>query len=261
MHRHQFLELFLGAGAMLASPWGCAASAVNAAPAGGAAPGPIGGICFDLFTLFDPRGVERAASALVGARASELCETWRARQFQYSWLRSAAGQYRDFRAITRDALDYALFARGVSLSEPAREDLVEAHSRLEPWPDTRDALLAWRCQGLALAPLANYSPPMIARLLANAGLESLFDAQLSTHAVQSFKPDPRAYALGEAAFGLPRSRIAFAAFGGWDAAGAKWFGYRTFWVNRLGVAPEALQPGFDATGPTFHELARFVAES
>ena len=259
MHRHQFLELLLGASALSATPWGCAASAANPAPAPRTAPGKIGGICFDLFTLFDPRGVERAASAFFGERAGELCETWRARQFQYSWLRGAAGQYRDFRAITRDALDYALAARALSLPEQAREALVDAHSRLDPWPDTRDALSAWKRQGLALAPLANYSPPMIARLLENAGLESFFDAQLSTHAVQSFKPDPRAYALGEAAFGLPRTRIAFAAFGGWDAAGAKWFGYRTFWVNRLGVVPEALQPGPDATGPSLVELARFVA--
>ena len=31
--------------------------------------------------------------------------------------------------------------------------------------------------------------------------------------------------------GLRRDEIAFAAFGGWDAAGAKSFGYPTFWGN------------------------------
>lgn len=39
---------------------------------------------------------------------------------------------------------------------------------------------------------------------------------------------------------LPKEAIGFAAFGGWDAAGATWFGYRTGWVNRLGVPPERL---------------------
>jgi len=34
------------------------------------------------------------------------------------------------------------------------------------------------------------------------------------------KPDARAYQMAETAFKLPRERILFAAFGGWDAAGA-----------------------------------------
>jgi 2-haloacid dehalogenase len=44
---------------------------------------------------------------------------------------------------------------------------------------------------------------------------------------------------------LPKQEILFAAFGGWDAAGAKAFGYPTVWVNRsnqpaeeLGVRPD-----------------------
>jgi len=57
---------------------------------------------------------------------------------------------------------------------------------------------------------------------------------------------------------LAREEIAFAAFGGWDAAGAKWFGFPTFWVNRLGVPQEQLVDP-DGTGPTLAELAEFVA--
>jgi 2-haloacid dehalogenase len=61
--------------------------------------------------------------------------------------------------------------------------------------------------------------------------------------------------LGVSLFGLPREEIGFAAFGGWDAAGAAWFGYPTFWVNRLGLPVEELAPGPEATGPTLRELA------
>jgi len=71
--------------------------------------------------------------------------------------------------------------------------------------------------------------------------------------------DPRAYALGVSRLGLAREQIAFAAFGGWDAAGARWFGYPTFWVNRLGVPAEQLGPGPDGSGPTLAELDRFVS--
>jgi FMN phosphatase YigB (HAD superfamily) len=58
--------------------------------------------------------------------------------------------------------------------------------------------------------------------------------------VRAYKPDPRAYQIAIEAFGLARADIVFAAFGGWDAAGAKSFGYRTFWCNRLKLPTEQL---------------------
>lgn len=264
MRRRDFTSWLLGAGV---SGTGLAC-APPLAPPSVARPGPradrlreVRGICFDLFTLFDPRGVIAAAREELSEGAEELCEAWRARQFQYSWLRAAAGQYRDFRAVTREALDYATRTRDITLSEAASESLVDAYSRLEPWPDTRAALLAWKQAGLRLAPLANYSPRMLAALLDNAGLSELFHAKISTDAAKTFKPDPRAYALGMPALGLEREEIVFAAFGGWDAAGAKWFGYPTFWVNRLDVPAEVLSPGPDATGPSLSELAAFVDQA
>jgi len=216
-------------------------------------------ICFDLFTLFDPRSVVRAVRSVVGDGADELCEAWRARQFQYAFLRAAGGQYADFRQVTDDALVFAAKARGLVLSAAERRQLVGAYSELEPWPDTRTRLAAFKGAGLVLAPLANYAPAMLAALLANAHLTDLFDARISTDSARTFKPDPRAYALGVSMLGLPREQIAFSAFGGWDAAGARWFGYPTFWVNRLGVPLEELAPPPDGTGPTLAELAAFVA--
>ena len=60
------------------------------------------------------------------------------------------------------------------------------------------------------------------------------------------------------AFRLPREEILFAAFAGWDAAGAKWFGYPTFWVNRLNVPAEELGVTPDAVGRDLTELVSFV---
>ena len=80
-----------------------------------------------------------------------------------------------------------------------------------------------------------------------AGLLGLFDILLSTDANHSYKPDPRAYALGMERLHLAKQDIVFAAFGGWDAAGAKSFGYPTIWVNRfdqpveeLGIQPDRI---------------------
>jgi 2-haloacid dehalogenase len=219
----------------------------------------IRAICFDLFTLFDPRSVVAVARAMVPEHAVELCDAWRVRQFEYSWLRVASRQYADFRSVTDEALLYAAKARGLSLTESERKTLVSAYSQLDLWPDARFALTAWKQAGIKLAPLTNYTPQMLTELLSNASISELFDAQLSTDSIKTFKPDPRAYALGPSSLNLSREEIAFAAFGGWDAVGAKWFGFPTFWVNRLGVPGEALGPGPDATGPSLSELARFVS--
>ncbi|MDC0716676.1 haloacid dehalogenase type II [Nannocystis bainbridge] len=253
MSRRQFLRVVAGAGGLLGA---CRTTGAQP-PVGGRAE--IRAICFDLFTLFDPRGVERAAEAVAPGQAAELCRDWRVRQFEYAWLRATADQYRDFEFVTGEALDYAAGARGLSLSAAERRRLVAAYSELTPWPDTRAALDAWRRVGLRLAPLANYSPAMLDRLLTHAGLADLFDDQISTDRARTYKPSPRAYALGPTALGVPREQIVFAAFGGWDAAGAAWYGFPTFWLNRLQVAPEALSAAAHATGATLADLAAFVA--
>lgn len=75
------------------------------------------------------------------------------------------------------------------------------------------------------------------------------------------KPDLRAYQLGVDVLKLPKERIAFVAFAGWDVAGAKWFGYRTFWNNRQSAAPETLGVAADAAGATLSELLRWLRVS
>jgi 2-haloacid dehalogenase len=260
--RRDFLQLACGAaaGTLLA----CASGAPTPAPA--AAPGArpptrqkIRAICFDLFTLFDPRSVVAVAEGVVAGRGAALCEAWRGRHFQYAFLRATAGQYVDFRQVTEEALVFGARSIGVNLSAAERQRLVAAYSELDPWPDTRGTLTAFRAAGLRLAPLSNYSPSMLDPLLERAALGELFEARIATDAARTYKPDPRAYALGVEKLGLPREQIAFAAFGGWDAAGARWFGYPTFWVNRLGVPQEELAPAPDGSGPTLAELAAFVS--
>ena len=64
--------------------------------------------------------------------------------------------------------------------------------------------------------------------------------------------------MAETAFGLPRGNIAFAAFGGWDAAGARSFGLDTFWVNRLDTPLEELGAKPNTVGSMLTELANYV---
>ena len=148
----------------------------------------------------------------------------------------------------------------MALSAQARRRLVDAYAQLELWPDAAEALRAWKAAGLKLAPLANFAPGMIEELVAHAGLHGIFDALISTDRARTYQPDPRAYALGMTVLGCAKDEIAFAAFGGWDAAGAAWFGYPTFWMNRFGVAAEELGAVPDGAGRTLADLATFLRE-
>ena len=97
-----------------------------------------------------------------------------------------------------------------------------------------------------------------ANLRQGSNLEGLFEFQLSTDRVKTFKPDPAAYSMATEAFDLGKHQIAFVAFGGWDVAGAKAFGYPTYWVNRLNVSPEELGVSADRTGHDLSSLPMFI---
>jgi 2-haloacid dehalogenase len=78
-----------------------------------------------------------------------------------------------------------------------------------------------------------------------AGLASAFDAVISVEAARQFKTAPAAYEQIFSALDVDRNEVLFVSSNGWDACGAKWFGYVSFWVNRarapaerLGVAPD-----------------------
>jgi len=85
-----------------------------------------------------------------------------------------------------------------------------------------------RGAGIRFAYVPDFTPRILKAISESAGVADLFEHQLSTDAVEAFKPDPRPYEMAETAFKLPRENIVFAAFGGWDAAGAKAFGIKRF---------------------------------
>jgi 2-haloacid dehalogenase len=60
------------------------------------------------------------------------------------------------------------------------------------------------------------------------------------------------------AFGLKREEILFAAFAGWDAAGARWFGFSTARVNRLNSPAKELSVMPDVTCNDLSGLVTFA---
>ena len=82
---------------------------------------------------------------------------------------------------------------------------------------------------------------------------------LSVHAVKQFKPEPSVYRIVEERLGVPRSLVGFVSSNGWDAAGAKAFGFRVFWVNRGGAPVERLGVRPDAIVKNLAEVVDLLA--
>lgn len=215
-------------------------------------------IAFDAFPIFDPRPVFGLAETLFPGKGAELSNAWRTRQFEYQWLRVLSGRYADFWQTTEDGLVFAAKLLQLELTPDKRAQLMQAYLGLKTWPDVPSALRSLQEAGVRLAFLSNMTAKMLEAGIKNAGLEGIFEHILSTDQLRAYKPDPRAYQMAIDAFQLKREEILFAAFAGWDAAGAKWFGYPTFWVNRLNLPVEELGVAPDATGRDLTDLVNFV---
>ena len=218
----------------------------------------IKGIAFDGFTVFDARPVAALTEQIFPGHGQEMSALWRTRQFEYSWLRTVGRQYVDFWQVTEDALVFSCKSLKLELTKADRDQLMQSYLELKAWPDALAALKGLKASGLQLAFLSNFTVAMLDRAVKNSGLEGIFEDHLSTDRVRAFKPDPRAYGMAIRAFGLRKEEIVFAAFGGWDAMGAKWFGYPTFWVNRAHATAEELGVVPDGVGKDLNDLVMFV---
>jgi 2-haloacid dehalogenase len=214
----------------------------------------IKAIAFDAFPIFDPRPVSALAEHLFPGKGSALSDEWRIRQFEYTWLRVASRHYADFWQVTQDALVFAANKLKLELSVDKRDALMHEYLKLPAWPDVPPALEVLKKSGLRLAFLSNLTARMLASNIGNAGLDGAFEQVLSTDRIKTYKPDPDAYRLGMDVLKLQRDEILFVAFAGWDAVGAKLFGYPTFWVNRLQLPGEELGVVPDAAGSSLSDL-------
>jgi 2-haloacid dehalogenase len=210
-------------------------------------------MAFDAFVIFDFRTFIRTAHGALGERGAGFAAAWLQKLFADTWLLTSAGRYQPFEAVAAASLASVAERLEPALSTAFRTSLLESFSRLDVWPDVLPALTRLRDAGMQTCILTNLSEELLASILSRAKLGSMFDAVLSTDRVRQYKPARAAYELAPRTLGLPTGDIGFAAFGGWDAVGATWFGYRTAWVNRSGaprewldVAPEITSPGIEA---------------
>jgi 2-haloacid dehalogenase len=211
-------------------------------------PNAIRAVVFDAYgTLFNVHSVAQTCETLFPGKGSALSQLWRSKQLEYSWLRSLMGRYVDFNQVTRESLQFACESLRLPFSDLAATKLNDAYRQLAMFDDTFPVLrhLQQHHPTAKRAILSNGAPEMLNAVVSHNNNSVLFDAVISVDAISVFKPDLRVYQLCSDQLGVVPGEVAFVSSNGWDAAGAKAFGFTTFWINRssapveqLGVTPD-----------------------
>lgn len=203
-------------------------------------------VLFDAYgTLLDVHAAMAKHAERVGPAWRQLSADWRAKQLEYTWVRSLTGpqMHEDFFLCTRDALDVVGARHGVR-DDALKRDLMQAYLTLDAFPEVPEMLRAIRALGISTAILSNGTPNMLRSACEAAGIDRLLDEILSVEEVGVFKPDRRVYQLATRQFGCAANRMVFVSSNAWDAQAALHFGFRTVRVNRTGDPDEyALRPG------------------
>ncbi len=202
-------------------------------------------LVFDAYgTLFDVHSVVTTCERLFPGKGEALSQAWRVKQLEYTWLRNSMQRHVDFNDVTQDALRVVCEALALSYTDALLDELIHAYRTLQPFTDARNALATLNAakNKPKLAILSNGAPDMLNAVVKHNGFDSVLDEVLSVEevGVGVFKPDPRVYQFAVDRLGIAKNEIGFVSSNGWDAAGAKAFGFNVFWINRRGAPVERL---------------------
>jgi 2-haloacid dehalogenase len=218
---------------------------------------PLHALVFDAYgTLFDPFAVKIRAEELFPGNGTALSQLWRAKQLEYSWLRTLMGRYENFWKITEDALVFSCRALKLSCDEHQRKQLMQVYLTLPAFPEVKATLE--KLSALPLAILSNGTLEMLTPLVAANGMAHLFRNILSVDALKMYKPRPEVYQYAVNSLDVPKESLGFVSSNYWDIAGARSFGFRTYWLNRNSAVPDELGVTPTASLRSLSELLRLI---
>jgi 2-haloacid dehalogenase len=192
----------------------------------------ITAVVFDAYgTLYDIQSVADITEQAYPGYGGIITQVWRIKQLEYTWLRTLMRRYEDFSVITRESLAYTLRTLGLKHDPAAFARIMDKYLHLDPYPDALATLAALKDRKLAI--LSNGSTDMLQALVKNTGLDKLLDVTISIDATKMFKPSPEAYALVEARLGVKPGEVLFVSSNPFDVSGARAFGFRVAWIERV----------------------------
>ncbi len=157
---------------------------------------------------------------------------WRRTHFENSMIDALLHrEHTPYREIGFRAVDYTLERAGIAHTDEEVHGLVDAITRLHPFPEVAAALDRLRGT-FELVILSNGDPDMLATGIAYAKVP--FDRVISVAEANAFKPHVATYRKAAEIAGAAPSAVLFVANHAFDCIGAKAFGMRTAFIDRRG---------------------------
>jgi 2-haloacid dehalogenase len=208
-------------------------------------------IVFDMYGTVVDVGAVAAACKEVAPDPIAFNTHWRAKQLEYTFLRSLMGRYQDFWKVTEEALEFTIERFAIQVTPEQRRRLMDAWLHPTPYPEVAAALRRLKEKYL-LAILSNGTAKMLLTGLDQTGLRQYFRRIMSADSVKLYKPSPKVYQLALRHMPLKKGEILFVSSNSFDVAGAKNFGFKVCWISRtgipldpLGLKPDLIVRGFD----------------
>jgi 2-haloacid dehalogenase len=219
----------------------------------------LSAVLFDLYgTLLDVHSVAARADQLFPGKGAALSQLWRDKQLEYTRLRTMSNRYVPFTQVVDEALQYACEMLRLPLDSAGRGMLMHEYTQLSPFSDVVPALQRLIASDLTVGVLTNGDPGQLEDALHGAGLDDYFDVLLSADQARAYKTAPAVYELGPLTLGHPAAELLLVSSNGWDAFGAHWYGYRSFWVNRAAAPVDRLDGRPDGVGRTLNDAVDFA---
>ena len=196
-----------------------------------------------------------AAAALPPEELTSFLDEWeREQSFRMDAIRTDGAAWSDSDTIRGAALRDRIRSRGWEVPDPELEGLATVGHRLDPWPDSVDALERLSRHRPVVA-LTNGSFPQMTDTFVHAGLR--WTLVLSADLVRTFKPAAAMYQLPATHLGVSPDQMLFVAAHPWDLDAAAAHGYRTALVRRPGTNTEN-DDRFGVSVATIGDLADLI---
>jgi 2-haloacid dehalogenase len=213
----------------------------------------VKGIVFDMYGTVVDVGAVAAACKEVAPDPIAFNTHWRAKQLEYTFLRSLMGRYQDFWKVTEEALEFTIERFAIQVTPEQRRRLMDAWLHPTPYPEVAAALRRLKEKYL-LAILSNGTAKMLLTGLDQTGLRQHFRRIMSADSVKLYKPSPKVYQLALRHMPLKKGEILFVSSNSFDVAGAKNFGFKVCWISRTGIPLDPLGPKPDLIVRGFDDL-------
>jgi 2-haloacid dehalogenase len=187
---------------------------------------------FDAYgTCFDINSAAAIIKNKIGKKWLDFSHTWRTIQLEYTWLRSLMKNHKNFWQVTKDSLNFAMKAHNID--PKYRQELLKLYQELDAYSDLTETLLYLKRKKIKTCILSNGTPKLLNLLTKKANVQKLFDSIISVEKIKIYKPSPKVYQLVTQKYKCNPNQVCFFSSNSWDIVGAKSFGFKSVWVNRI----------------------------